>query len=600
MAHDVFVSHSSKDKVTADAVCAVLESHGHRCWIAPRDILPGRDWGKSIIQAIKGARVMVLIFSAHANTSPQITREVERAVSLGIPIIPLRIENVPPVDTLEYFISSPHWLDAFPPPLDRHLEYLAKVVTELLALGAEATTSGASEAEARQKVQEEQGRLAEEKRRAAEQEAQAAEEERKAAEAAHRRRQAEEKEEQAKAAREEEARQAAEAKAAAEMQKAAEKAEATRRAEQERAAATARLAEEERRRNEKSEAPAKPKAPGPGEVNPVPEKKAPAAPSNKGRVAVLAVLLLAVVFYVLWLQVQRKAEHEARGRTEQQTLGEAQARAEVDATARMAAEHERATALAELERERRTRRDLEAELVKLRVAARSLGDKFATNRILASFKGVRVGALGGEIEVEKEAQTILFSDGTQAYTLFHLSRTQFGSQKTGGEWKSLTAVLERSQVAFSGVRLSFLAQDPRVVVVPIGSRQADMLGASIFKLASLTNRNVEAVIVSLSDDAAADCTLAIDPGLLRYGQVNRKSIRWRLPQTVHNLSAGDLVFSTSDELIGILVNTDYCAILTSVVPAKTIQLGSDTLSQQPGTVLAETLQRIQELPEKLK
>jgi TPR repeat protein len=132
MAYDVFVSYSSKDKPTADAVCAVLESHGIRCWVAPRDILPGRDWGGSIIEAIKGARVMVLVFSANANTSTQIKREVERAVNKGIPVIPLRIEDVTPTETLEYFLSTPHWLDAFTPPLEQHLEYLVDVVQKII------------------------------------------------------------------------------------------------------------------------------------------------------------------------------------------------------------------------------------------------------------------------------------------------------------------------------------------------------------------------------------------------------------------------------------------------------------------------------------
>ncbi len=134
MAHDVFVSHSSKDKPVADAVVSLLESQGIRCWVAPRDILPGMDWGKSIVQAIKGARAMVLIFSANANSSSQINREVERAVNRGIPVIPLRIENVTPDESLEYFISTPHWLDAFTPPLEKHLQYLAQVVRKILEL----------------------------------------------------------------------------------------------------------------------------------------------------------------------------------------------------------------------------------------------------------------------------------------------------------------------------------------------------------------------------------------------------------------------------------------------------------------------------------
>src|SRR6516162_1641367 len=117
--HEVFISYSSKDQLTADTACAVLEQNGIRCWVAPRDVLPGMSWGGSIIDAINSDRVMVLVFSDHANKSPQVEREIERAVNRSIPIIPMRIENVLPTKSLEYFISTPHWLDAFTPPLNR-------------------------------------------------------------------------------------------------------------------------------------------------------------------------------------------------------------------------------------------------------------------------------------------------------------------------------------------------------------------------------------------------------------------------------------------------------------------------------------------------
>jgi len=132
MAHDVFISHSSKDKPIADAVCAALEARGIRCWVAPRDIVPGKDWGESVVAAIKGAKVMVLVFSTNANNSPQIKREVERAANQQIPIIPLRIEEVLPTASLEYFLSTPHWLDAFTPPLESHLLHLAQVIRQII------------------------------------------------------------------------------------------------------------------------------------------------------------------------------------------------------------------------------------------------------------------------------------------------------------------------------------------------------------------------------------------------------------------------------------------------------------------------------------
>ncbi len=132
MAFDVFISYSSKDKIVADAVCARLESSGIRCWIAPRDIVAGRSYGEAIIEAIHVAKVMVLVFSSSANTSGHIPKEVERAVSNGLTILPFRIEDVPPGKSLDYFIGSVHWLDAITPPMEKHLDDLAATVHKLL------------------------------------------------------------------------------------------------------------------------------------------------------------------------------------------------------------------------------------------------------------------------------------------------------------------------------------------------------------------------------------------------------------------------------------------------------------------------------------
>jgi S1-C subfamily serine protease len=130
--HDVFISHSSKDKSLADAACAAIESRGLRCWVAPRDIPPGANWGEAIIDGLNTSRSLVLILSSHSNVSPQVLREVERAVSKGIPVIPLRTEDSPLSKSLEYFISSAHWLDAINPPIQRHLSALADRLVSLV------------------------------------------------------------------------------------------------------------------------------------------------------------------------------------------------------------------------------------------------------------------------------------------------------------------------------------------------------------------------------------------------------------------------------------------------------------------------------------
>jgi hypothetical protein len=134
MSHDAFISYSSRDKATADATCATLEASGVRCWIAPRDITPGIEWGEAIIDGINQSRVLILIFSANANESPQIRREIERAVGKGIPIVPFRIQDIAPTRSLEYFIGAVHWLDALTPPLQIHLRRLVDTVKALLQI----------------------------------------------------------------------------------------------------------------------------------------------------------------------------------------------------------------------------------------------------------------------------------------------------------------------------------------------------------------------------------------------------------------------------------------------------------------------------------
>jgi hypothetical protein len=131
-ARDVFVSYSQADRECAFQLVARLESRGIGVWVAPRDIAPATDWAEAIIEAISGARLMVLVFSASCNASPQVRREVERAVHREIPILPFRIEDVLPARSLEYFLSTPHWLDAFPPPREPHLERASVHIESIL------------------------------------------------------------------------------------------------------------------------------------------------------------------------------------------------------------------------------------------------------------------------------------------------------------------------------------------------------------------------------------------------------------------------------------------------------------------------------------
>lgn len=131
---DIFVSYCTKsDRDAAHDLVAHVESRGIECWIAPRDVQGGMEWAAEIVNAITVAKVMVLIFSASANSSPQVRREVMLAVHRGVRVVPFRIEDIAPAASLEYFLGGHQWLDAFPPPLEPHYARLVTCLNTLLA-----------------------------------------------------------------------------------------------------------------------------------------------------------------------------------------------------------------------------------------------------------------------------------------------------------------------------------------------------------------------------------------------------------------------------------------------------------------------------------
>lgn len=139
MAHDVFISHSAHNREVADAICEALEKTGIRCWVAPRDVRPGRSFPGEITRAIQQSKVMVMVFSSHSNNSEQVLREIQLATDSRLVIMRFRIEDVALTDDLRYFLSSPHFLDALTPPLSKHIDRLQLAIKELLDQSVEVT-----------------------------------------------------------------------------------------------------------------------------------------------------------------------------------------------------------------------------------------------------------------------------------------------------------------------------------------------------------------------------------------------------------------------------------------------------------------------------
>jgi hypothetical protein len=126
----IFISHSSQDRRVAARICDALERLGLGCWLASRDIDPGENFQEAIVRAIRSVRVMVLVFTGNANNSNEIKKEIALASQNGLPVIPLRVEDVVPSDAFLYELSTRQWVDAFD-DWDRAMTRLAGQISEI-------------------------------------------------------------------------------------------------------------------------------------------------------------------------------------------------------------------------------------------------------------------------------------------------------------------------------------------------------------------------------------------------------------------------------------------------------------------------------------
>ena len=123
---EVFISYTTPDFDATKAIVDYLEGHGVDCFLAPRDVTPGRPYASSLMEAIDNARVIVLVCSAAINASEHVLNEVEMIVQKKKPLVPFFIEDFTMGDEYCYYLSRTQRIVAYPDPVP---SYYGKLLT---------------------------------------------------------------------------------------------------------------------------------------------------------------------------------------------------------------------------------------------------------------------------------------------------------------------------------------------------------------------------------------------------------------------------------------------------------------------------------------
>jgi hypothetical protein len=132
MSASLFISHATQDARVAARLCEAMEGRGFSCWIASRDIAPGENFQVAIVRAIRGAKIMLLVFTGAANGSEEVAKELALASQNRMIVVPLRVENIAPSETFAYEFATRQWID-FHTDWPSAVEQLARYIGGVLS-----------------------------------------------------------------------------------------------------------------------------------------------------------------------------------------------------------------------------------------------------------------------------------------------------------------------------------------------------------------------------------------------------------------------------------------------------------------------------------
>ncbi len=231
------------------------------------------------------------------------------------------------------------------------------------------------------------------------------------------------------------------------------------------------------------------------------------------------------------------------------------------------------------------------------INANTLFNTYLANRLTARFQARR-DSFFGPIVRDRAATTVLVTDGQATYALLHVEDTPFSLGEPGADWASFSITLGKDNRAVAIPRLEFLRADPRAVGLPVPAALADQFGVKVYQTALDPYRFPDALLIARDGRAYGEVPFKLDPANPGYVKMDTRLVRKLFAD--YNPGRGDLVLSKTGELLGIMVNSDYCVVVGAFAANAAFPVGDDLKATPTGPLLDAQVARRAALPTPLR
>ena len=112
-----FISYSTEEYRYAAHLKESLTKNGITSWMAPDSIEGGKSYASEIPQAIRNAKVFIIVLSKSAMKSQWVEKELDTALKNHIPVLPYKTDDIALTESFDFYLTNIQIYNAFLAPL---------------------------------------------------------------------------------------------------------------------------------------------------------------------------------------------------------------------------------------------------------------------------------------------------------------------------------------------------------------------------------------------------------------------------------------------------------------------------------------------------
>lgn len=138
-----FISYSTKNQASADAMRELFNKHNIDTWMAPYDIPAGSEYAEILYDALTGCACLVLMLTDISQNSQWVKKEVNIAITNGKTVIPVKLEDVELNSSMKLYLNDQQIVPVH--VIEEASDEIQKVLNSVISLTGETKKKDISE-----------------------------------------------------------------------------------------------------------------------------------------------------------------------------------------------------------------------------------------------------------------------------------------------------------------------------------------------------------------------------------------------------------------------------------------------------------------------